>query len=1063
MDVRPTGTLPSRAPRAPSSGDAGRRPGGGVADPSRAPGATEGLADLFERASDAMFTTDLSGNFTSINRAGERLTGFARGQIRAMNAAELVAPSDRNVVRQLLAAAALLPDRDVARKIPARHELDVLTSRGNRVPVEVSLTLIHRDGEPVGVLGIAREVGERHRAEAQLRRRNEELEALSATALDLVSGLEPGTILDGAVGRASEVMSTPHAWLSVLDERTGEIVVRVGSGLFEGWIGFRQDRGLGLDALVWERGRAVAVERYAAWPSRMREFDGAELGPMAATPLRSGGEVVGIIGVARMQDDRPFTEDELRILQRLGDLASLALHNARLYSRLQDELVERGRAEEELHRRNDELEVLHQTTLGLLEGLDLEPLLRSVVARAAELVDTEHGYLYVLEPGSGEMVMRVGTGRVGDRWKGTRIRRGDGLAGRVWDDGRTLTVDDYRTWGGRLPAFDEVPLRAVTGTPLHAEGRVIGVIGVARLEPGRSFTASEIGLLERFGKLAALAIHNAGLYRAARQELAERRRAEEALRRREAQLAEAQHIAHIGSWEWDIPANVVTWSDELYRIFGLGPQEFAATYESYLDRIHPDDRDRVHAAVTAAWSGGGEFSFDHRVVRPDGTVRTVHANGRALLDDDGRVVRMTGTGQDVTERTESEDVLRRRNAQLEALHRTALALIERLDPTELLQDIVSRAAALVGTEHGYAYVVEPPGDAMVARVGIGAMGGEYLGLRVGRGEGLAGRVWERGETMTVEDYRGWSGRRPQFDPVRIRAVAGVPLRSDGEVVGVIGVVRMEDGRSFTAEEIQLLEWFAELASLALHNARSYEREREAAEHLRALDEMKNAFLEAVSHDLRTPLTSVLGFALTLSRPDLNASPVEEREMLEMLVTNARKLERLLTDLLDLDRLMRGVLEPHRRPTDLRALVERVIAESDLRGRPVRMDAPSRVAWVDPAKVERIIENLVVNSVRHTPSGTPLWVRLWDEGEGVVVAVEDAGPGVPERERDTIFEPFRQGSASPSHSPGTGIGLSLVARFAELHGGRAWVQDREGGGASFRVLLPTESRRAARAR
>lgn len=1057
MNTRPAGTLPpiGTGGRASNgSGDA-RRSGSPRDDRARSP---DGFGDLFERVSDVLFTTDLSGNFTSINRAGERLTGYSRDQIRAMNAVELVAPPDRNVVRQLLAVAALLPDRDIARKIPTRYELGVVTSRGDRVPVDVSLTLVERDGVPISVHGIARELGERHRAETQLRHRNEELEALSATALDLVSGLDPGTIVDGLVGRASEVMSTPHAWLSVLDERTDEIVVRVGSGLFEGWMGFRQDRGLGLDALVWERGRTVAVERYAAWPQRMREFDQAGLGPMAATPLRSGGEIVGIIGVSRLQDDRPFTEEELRILERLGDLASLALHNARLYARVQDELVERGRAEDELRRRNDELEVLHQTTLGLLEGLDLEPLLRTVVARAAELVDTEHGYLYVLEPGSDAMVMRVGTGRVGEKWVGTRISPGEGLAGRVWEEGRTITVDDYRAWAGRLPSFDEVPLLAVTGTPLHAEGRVIGVIGVARLDPGRSFTPAEIGLLERFGKLAALAIHNAGLYRAARQELTERRRAEEALRRREAQLAEAQHIAHIGSWEWDVRENVVTWSDELYRIFGLDPQEFSATYEAFLERIHPEDRDRVHRIVMAAYSEGAQFSFDHRIVRPDGSIGMVHASGRAVLNEEGRPVRMTGTGQDVTERTRSQDALRRRNAQLEALHRTALALIERLDPTELLEDIVSRAAALVGTEHGYAYVLEPPGDTMVARVGIGAMGGEYLGLRVARGEGLAGRVWERGDTMTVDDYRGWAGRRAEFDVVGIRGVAGVPLRSDGEVVGVIGVVRMEDGRSFTPEEIQLLEWFGELASLALHNARSYEREREAADHLRALDEMKNAFLEAVSHDLRTPLTSVLGFALTLSRPDLNASPGEEREMLEMLVTNARKLERLLTDLLDLDRLMRGVLEPHRRPTDLRALVDRVVGESDLGGRPVRIDVPALVEWVDPAKVERIIENLVVNSVRHTPSGTPLWVRLWAEGEGVVVAVEDAGPGVPDHERETIFEPFRQGSASPWHSPGTGIGLSLVARFAELHGGRAWVEEREGGGASFRVFVGTRSGR-----
>jgi signal transduction histidine kinase len=127
---------------------------------------------------------------------------------------------------------------------------------------------------------------------------------------------------------------------------------------------------------------------------------------------------------------------------------------------------------------------------------------------------------------------------------------------------------------------------------------------------------------------------------------------------------------------------------------------------------------------------------------------------------------------------------------------------------------------------------------------------------------------------------------------------------------------------------------------------------------------------------------------------------------------------------------------------------------DLLGdRPVLVEARRVRAEVDPAKVERIVENLIANAARHTAPETAIWVRVWSEPDGVVIAVEDAGPGVPEDLQRAIFEPFRQGPTASPHSPGTGIGLSLVAMFAELHGGRAWVQDREGGGASFRVFLP----------
>jgi signal transduction histidine kinase len=110
---------------------------------------------------------------------------------------------------------------------------------------------------------------------------------------------------------------------------------------------------------------------------------------------------------------------------------------------------------------------------------------------------------------------------------------------------------------------------------------------------------------------------------------------------------------------------------------------------------------------------------------------------------------------------------------------------------------------------------------------------------------------------------------------------------------------------------------------------------------------------------------------------------------------------------------------------------------------------------DGSKVERIVENLLANTVRHTPATSTIWVEVRATNEGALLVVADDGAGIDEDLRDTIFEPFQQGPNAPRHSPGVGVGLTLVRRFAELHGGRAWVEDREGGGASFRVLLPYE--------
>jgi PAS domain S-box-containing protein len=239
----------------------------------------------------------------------------------------------------------------------------------------------------------------------------------------------------------------------------------------------------------------------------------------------------------------------------------------------------------------------------------------------------------------------------------------------------------------------------------------------------------------------------------------------------------------------------------------------------------------------------------------------------------------------------------------------------------------------------------------------------------------------------------------------------------------------------------------------LHQHQALERERQATRELRALDEMKNLFLTAVSHELRTPLAAVVGIALTLRRVRSTLGDEDVDDLLDRLVNGADKLQRLLEDLLDPDRLNRGIVTPKLRSTDLAALISRIAQQwQQHSGRTLEVAVEPLVAQVDPDKVERIVENLLANADRHTPADTPVWIRATRQDQSVLITVEDAGAGIPSQLRAALFEPFRQGPEHPRHAPGVGIGLTLVARFAELHGGRAWVEDRPGGGSSFRVLL-----------
>jgi signal transduction histidine kinase len=244
--------------------------------------------------------------------------------------------------------------------------------------------------------------------------------------------------------------------------------------------------------------------------------------------------------------------------------------------------------------------------------------------------------------------------------------------------------------------------------------------------------------------------------------------------------------------------------------------------------------------------------------------------------------------------------------------------------------------------------------------------------------------------------------------------------------------------------------------------KAYSAERKAADDLREIDEMRTAFLRAISHELRTPLTSVVGYATFLDE-SMDAMPEESvRSSITAISVQSKRLERLLLDLLDVDRISRGTVEPNLVDIDVGKLALNVVEQTSANRR-IKVDVNGAVpALVDAALVERIIENLVFNAMKHTPPEASIWVKVRRYNGHVRIYVEDSGDGVPDEIKSAIFEPFKQGNV-PAHSPGTGIGLSLVAQFAKLHGGRAWVVDRRGGGASFRVELPAKARSRQRRR
>jgi PAS domain S-box-containing protein len=448
-------------------------------------------------------------------------------------------------------------------------------------------------------------------------------------------------------------------------------------------------------------------------------------------------------------------------------------------------------------------------------------------------------------------------------------------------------------------------------------------------------------------------------------------------------------------------------SPQVESILGFTPQEWTAGPGMWESRLHPDDHDWVVEIGRSVLEQGRPTSLEYRLIARDGRVVWIEDESVLIADEHGVPRFEQGVMLDVTARKQAEE----RGLEAEAKYRT---LVEQLPAVVYLGEYGEQGEWLYispAIEHVLGYT---PDEwlANPAPLGTLAHPDDLSAVRAAEDESL-----RTGEPLHAE--------------YRMKA-------KDGRWIWILdeaAVVRDEQGTPLFMQGVMY----------------DMTERKEVEERLVALDRLKNTLLHTLSHDLKEPLTAILGAASTLERLEHSLDEGERKHLLQTLIARTKGMNSLLTDLLDLDRLDQGIIEPRRFPVDLGNLTHELVARTGvLRGRSVTLDAPRVLANVDAAKVERMLENLLSNAARHTRSGTRIWVRVERADNGSLLVVEDDGDGIPDDQKTMIFEAFRRGSSTAA---GSGIGLSLVARFAELHGGRAWVEDRPGGGSSFRVLLP----------
>jgi PAS domain S-box-containing protein len=455
-------------------------------------------------------------------------------------------------------------------------------------------------------------------------------------------------------------------------------------------------------------------------------------------------------------------------------------------------------------------------------------------------------------------------------------------------------------------------------------------------------------------------------------------------------------------------------SPQAESILGYAPFEWQADPELWIRALHPDDRDRVVQHDRASLKTG-TFTSEYRMIAQDGRVVWFQDEATVVEDPVSGVRFWHGVMLDVTEQKLAEAS----HWELAAKYRT---LVEQIPAVVYLGEY--------GEQGDWLYI-----SPQLERV-LGYTPEEWLA----HPHPMASFTHpEDLSAVRVEEERSLSSGEPFRAEYRMQA-------KDGRwrwILDEATPVRDQNGRPFVLQGVMY----------DISERKHSEQElKEVLEKLRAMDRLKNTLLHALSHDLQNPLTAIHGAASTLERLDSQLSTDERRALLKSLTDRTQHLRTLLTDLLDLDRLDRGIVEPRRSPVDIPAMIRRLVASSEaLTGRSVDIDTEPVTIAVDQAKVERMVENLLANVARHTEDAG-VWIRVAAQDGGALISVDDEGAGVPDDLKEKIFVPFSRGPGA-ADLPGSGIGLSLVAGFAELHGGRAWVEDRPGRGASFRVFLP----------
>ncbi|HEX9052588.1 MAG TPA: ATP-binding protein [Anaeromyxobacter sp.] len=513
----------------------------------------------------------------------------------------------------------------------------------------------------------------------------------------------------------------------------------------------------------------------------------------------------------------------------------------------------------------------------------------------------------------------------------------------------------------------------------------------------------------------------------------------------------------------DPEGRILRWNAACERATGYSRAEMVG--RPFWDLLLPDERDGVRAVFDDLVAGRFPNQHENVWTARDGSHRLISWSNNALLDGAGAVRAVVATGIDITDRTRAEDALRRQAKRLEALAEASRVFASGLDYKTTLDTIARRLCELIG-DGALIRIISPDGQWLVP-VAVYHPAPERAALRRRMlavapqrpDEAITGRVMASGKTLRVPEVTRefvHNEMKPEYWPYLdgVTSIMIAPLRLRRTVIGHITLMRDAGSPPYSNDDETLLDDLAHRAAQAIENARLYS---EAQAAVAARDE----FLSIASHELRTPLTA-LRLALENMRRVSSRDAIEKLspEYVERVLATAERqghrLESLVAALLDVSRIQMGRLELDVEEVDLTPIVAEAAAsledEARQTGSTIEMRGePVRGYW-DRLRVSQVVTNLLANAVKYG-AGKPVEVEFGPRDAGARLVVRDHGIGIEPADLPQIFERFERAVSSRNYG-GLGLGLYIVKRIVEAHGGSISVESTPGEGSAFAVHLPS---------